>query len=59
MPTQSLTLGSDLLGNRSSMLHFIAAGTYFEQGGLRNKTRGGWSLDKSDARHYDPKAQFL
>ncbi len=37
----------------------IAAGTYFEQGGLRNKTGGGWSRDKSDARHYDPKAQLL
>ncbi len=41
----------------------IAAGTYFELGGLRNKTGGGggggWSRDKSDARHYDPKAQLL
>ncbi len=40
----------------------IAAGTYFEQGGLRNKTGGGggvWSRDESDVRHYDPKAQLL
>ncbi len=45
------------------LLHviYIAAGTYFEQGGLRNKTGGGGggSRDKSDARHYDPKAQLL
>ncbi len=37
----------------------IAAGTYFEQGGW-NKTGGGgggcWPCDKSDERHYDPKA---
>ncbi len=38
----------------------IAAGTYFAQGGLRNNTGGGGgSRDKSDARHYDPKAQLL
>ncbi len=44
------------------MLYTVAAGTYFEQGGLRNKTGwggGGGSRDKSDARHYDPKAQLL
>ncbi len=35
----------------------IATETYFERvGGLRG---GCWSRDKSDARHYDPKAQFL
>ncbi len=39
----------------------IAAVTYFEQRGLRNKNcgGGGWSRDKSDARHYDPRAQLL
>ncbi len=39
----------------------IATGTYFEQGGGGggwNKTGGGrgWPCDKSDERHYDPKA---
>ncbi len=39
----------------------IATGTYFEQGGgLRNKrVGGGGSRDKSDARHFDAKEQFL
>ncbi len=53
--------------NISQPLHqaciIIAAGTYFEQGGCEIKRGGGgwigWSRDKSDARHYDPKAPFL